>query len=106
MLQGILGGLFLALVGLFVVQMVVKYKNSSSTGLARVWDAASGSATILWARIVQISSMLVLGLVNLADAVGQPHIADQIKGFLKPEYVPIVLFSAFLISEFARRRTL
>jgi hypothetical protein len=60
------------------------------------------SATILWARIVALSGILMAAAIDL---VGDPNITYALQSALQPKFIPYYVIAIGLITELARRRT-
>ena len=69
---------------------------------ARAKAAFKHSVTILWARLVALSGLLLIAAQNLS---ADPTIGDAIKSLLKPQYLPWYVIGIGLITELCRRRT-
>ena len=70
-----------------------------------MWDrlkaAFKHSVTILWARLVAFTDLLLAsGQALIAD----PNINDAIHAVLKPGYIPYYVIAIGLITELCRRR--
>jgi hypothetical protein len=96
----------LAIVGYVVVDFVREWRKAEGSLWDRLVAAGKGSATILWARFTIIVGALADLLVEVADWLNAPGVADGIKMVLQPEYVGAFIVAVALISEVARRRTL
>jgi hypothetical protein len=67
---------------------------------AKAWF--KNSITILWARIVALSGMLLaLG----QSLVGDPNVNGAIQQALQPKFIPYYVIAIGLVTELARRRT-
>lgn len=97
----------------FVVLMVwiiwtsaILYAESSHTGLARLWDAAKGSATKLWAKFVMFVASIVGAIGTFGDLIGVPEIKGHVTTLIGNEQI---VAGAFLLiaagSWLARNRT-
>lgn len=60
------------------------------------------SVTILWARIVALSGMLLAAIPAL---LSDSSITGAIQTALQPQYIPYYVIAIGLITELARRRT-
>jgi hypothetical protein len=103
------GAIALACLAIFVslaYHMTMAYALEEGTPLRRLLAAGRSSLTIVWARVMVLAGALLAMLANGADLVGLPGVADNVKAFLKPEYVPLAAIAIAVISEMARRRTL
>lgn len=89
-----------------IMDFVREYRRTPGSVWDRAVAAGKGSATILWARFVAIVSALAALLVEFADYLNAPGVAEAIKGILQPEYVGLFMVAIAIITEFARRRTL
>ena len=60
------------------------------------------SLTILWARIVALSGVVLAAFVNLAS---DPNSTSVIQQALQPKYLPYWIIGIGIVTEVARRRT-
>tara|TARA_R110000822_G_scaffold23655_4_gene72858 strand:- start:316 stop:645 length:330 start_codon:yes stop_codon:yes gene_type:complete len=97
---------FLTFAAYIAYYMVEQYRQSSATGLARLWDAAHGSATKLWAKFVIIVAGITANLDGLADLLGAPELKTAIDAYVgNPKVVAGVMLVVSLVSIKARNRT-
>jgi hypothetical protein len=71
-----------------------------------MWDNVKAwfkhSLTILWARVIALTGLLMAaGEALLAD----PNLSLAIQSVLQPKYIPYYVIAIGLITELARRRT-
>ncbi len=60
------------------------------------------SVTILWARIVALSGVV---LMSCTELIADDNINGAVKSILDPKYVPFYIIAIGLITELCRRRT-
>lgn len=82
------------------------FRAATGTVWERLLAAAQGSATILWARFSMLVGALATVLVEAADWLNAPGVADGIKAVMQPSYVAFFIIAMAVMSELARRRTL
>lgn len=96
-----------AILAYVVYDFVKEYAAASG---ATTWDrllaAGKGSATILLGRLTAFGAVVVTVLVESADWLGAPGIADTIKAQLTPQMAAVFAIALPFLFEFARRRTL
>lgn len=92
------------LLGFYVYEFAIGYKEAKGTTWQRVLAGAKGSATILWARFVQAVTASVTLLVSLADLLNAPQVGQAIQQYAKPQYVAAIFVGIAIITEIARRR--
>lgn len=104
----------LAVVGYAAYIAVMQYRASTNTGLARVWDAAKGSATALWAKFMLVVGGIVSVSSDAVDKIG-PILADQstvdsikegLQSYVTPNSVGVVLMGVAAVTLWARFRSL
>lgn len=99
----------LALLGFvlwFGLVFFMDYRAATGTTWQRLLAAARQSATVLWSKFVMLVSLLIAGLDQIADWLGQPELADKIQAVLNPKLVPFYLIGIAVITIWARKRTL
>ncbi len=64
------------------------------------------SLTILWARIVALTGLLLAFSDPLLDLFSAPGVKDQVQAILDPKYVPFYVIVIAVVTELARRRSL
>ena len=69
----------------------------------KVWAWCKQSATIVWSRIVAVTS-IVLGLIN--EFVGNDSVHQALQNVMQPKFLPWYLLGVAVITEIVRRRTL
>ncbi len=89
-----------------ILTFVRDYIGAVGTPWARALTACRESATVLWSKFVLLIGFATTGLVQLADYLGDPGLADAIKGVLQPQYVGPFLLVVTFITLWARMRTL
>jgi hypothetical protein len=71
-----------------------------------MWDrlqrAFLHSVTILWARIVALTGIL---LVAAQQMLADPNINGAVQSLLSPKLVPFYIIAIGIVTEIARRRT-
>ncbi len=60
------------------------------------------SITILWARVVALSGLLLVAAQSLLQ---DPNVAAAIQSVLQPRFIPYYVIAIGVITEIARRRT-
>jgi hypothetical protein len=68
----------------------------------KIRAAFKHSVTILWARVVAISGLLIGGVQALSI---NPTIDSAVHQILQPKFIPYYIIGIGLITEMARRRT-
>jgi hypothetical protein len=69
---------------------------------ARIKACFKHSVTILWARAVALTGLL---LAALQSVLADPTISGAVQQALRPQYIPYYVIAIGLITEIARRRT-
>jgi len=100
----VVDAVLLALVLFYGYEFYTGYRAATGTTWQRILAGAKGSATILWARFVQVVTAATMGLVSLADFLNAPAVGTAIQTYLKPQYVAAAFVLIAAISEVARRR--
>jgi hypothetical protein len=100
-------GLGFLAIGFYVVYSLVdQYRQSTNTGYKRLWDAAYGSATKLWAKFVIVVAGVTANLDSLADFLGMPELKTAIDIYIgNPKIIAGVMLVISLVSIKARNRT-
>lgn len=92
-----------ALVTFIVYDFVMEFKAATGTTWERLLAAGKQTETILWARFVALVGCLTQLLVQGADWLNAPGVADSIRTVMKPEYVAVYIVAIAFVTEFARR---
>lgn len=106
--------LFLIILVWVSVDFAVAYSRSKRTGVARLWDAGRGSATIVWSQFGLVVTAIIGSFNQVAswvfDAIGHPEIASQVHDFItqyiSAKWVAIAMAAYLFVSIKARLRTL
>lgn len=94
---------FAGIVIWLIVEAIDDYRKAPGDGLL---SAFRGSATMLWGKIIAISSA-VLGVVEqCSDAFNMPEVTAAVRAYVPPEAIPATFLVFALISMAARSRTL
>lgn len=104
MITTIINVVLIGLVGFYAYEFYRGYRAATGTLWERLVAGAKGSATILWARFVQVVAALTTWLVSASDLLNAPSVGQAIQTYLKPEYVAAAFVLIAVISEVARRR--
>jgi phage-related protein len=96
----------LAIIAYLACDFAQEYRSAPGTVWDRMLAAGKGSATILWARFSVVVGAVSAVLVNGANLLNAPGVADAIKAAMQPQYVAIFTIGVALVTELARRRTL
>ncbi len=72
----------------------------------RILAAGRDSATIVWSKIIMAASAFVALLVDLANAMGDPQVAQWMKDHLTADRVAYITFAVMVVTVLARKRTL
>lgn len=100
-------GFGFVIIGAYVLyQAVGLYHESRNVGLPRLWDAAYGSATKLWAKFVMLLAAIVANLDTAADILGMPEMRGHIDMLLgNPKIVAGIMLGISIVTLRARSRT-
>lgn len=101
----ILNGLLSALAVYLLVDGVYLYRQAIGSVWQKLIAAGQGSLTILWQRIIMVSTGFVTSLVWIADAINEPMLSQAINAYLKPNVVAAIMIGAAAITVWARKRT-
>jgi hypothetical protein len=97
---------FLAIASYVAYSLYDQYRQSTATGYQRLWDAAHGSATKLWAKFVMVVAGITANLDSLADLLGMPELKTAIDTYIgNPKIIAGVMLVISLISIKARSRS-
>ena len=97
---------FLAIAAYVTYDLTLNYKASTNIGYKRLWDAAYGSATKLWAKFVIVVAGVTANLDSLADFLGVPELKTAIDTYIgNPKIIAGVMLVISLVSIMARNRT-
>ena len=97
---------FFAIAVYVTYELVLSYKTSANTGLKRLWDAAYGSATKLWAKFVIVVAGVTANLDSLATVLGLQEFKTAIDTYIgNPKILAGVMLGIALVSIKARNRT-
>lgn len=97
---------FLAIAVYVTYDLILNYKASTNIGYKRLWDAAYGSSTKLWAKFVMVIAGLAANLDSMADFLGMPELKTAIDIYIgNPKIIAGVMLVISLVSIKARNRT-
>lgn len=103
----IMFGLAFFAVAVYVAyELIDQYRQSTNTGYKRLWDAAYGSATKLWAKFVLVIAGITANLDSMADFFGMPEFKTAIDTYIgNPKIIAGIMLVISLVSMKARNRT-
>lgn len=87
-------------------RIYTRYSATTGSPWERVLATASGSATVLWQKVIAVGGMVLMGLGALSEVAGVPEVQTTIQTYLSPEIAGGALCVIALIGVWARLRTL
>lgn len=84
-----------------------RYAKADGTQWQRILAIGAHSATMAWSWLLGIAGAGIEAVPGLVDwFTGEAAVSEAVKGFLKPEYVPVYVIAISGVTALARWRSM